>query len=385
MSSGKAASVRSDLQVRIYSDRLRQNVAKLRSLCGKSTKFCAVVKANAYGHGVAEIVSILAEEPIDFFAVANIFDALQIKPLIKDNQQILIFEPLNNALPAEYLRTCAKESFHCAICDKEAAKYAEQTLKNSPHKLNVHINVETGMGRIGIEPASALELIELIDSTDHLALAGVYTHFATADEDDMSFAYEQLANFERFLDNGGLRQRDIIIHSANSAATMKLPASHFDMVRCGIAMYGYYSRAQKNPPVELSPVMRLDAPVVHLKRIPAGRSVSYGRSYFTKRDTVSAIIPFGYADGYSRVFSNRAKVRVDRGFAPVIGRVCMDQFMIDVTDFTEIKVGDMVTIIDNDRKSPASAYGLADIAGTICYEILISLHRHLTRIVVNGQ
>ncbi|MFI4912133.1 MAG: alanine racemase [Sedimentisphaeraceae bacterium JB056] len=374
---------RNDLKVNIYSQRLRQNVANLRSLCRPETKFCAVVKANAYGHGATEVVSILRDEPVDFFAVANVFEAIHISPVIRAHQRILIFEPLNQSTSTEHLTLCAENDYHCAICGIDAAEHVAAKASEANIKLNIHINIETGMGRLGIEPVNAGKVIEIIDSSQNLKLAGVYTHFATADEDDLSFAYEQLENFKRFLAMYKLDSRkDVIIHSANSAATMKLQDSHFDMARCGIAMYGYYSRSQKKPPIDLYPVMQLQVPIVQLKRIPAGRSVSYGRSYFTKRDTVSAIVPFGYSDGYQRSFSNKAKVRIGEGFAPVIGRVCMDQIMVDVTDIPGVKVGDWVTVIDDDQKSPASAYGLADIAGTICYEILISLHRHLRRVIV---
>lgn len=375
---------RSDLKVNIYSKRLVENVSKLRSLCTGGQKFCAVVKANAYGHGVSEVVKILRDQPVDFFAVANIYEAAFIAPLLRKHQNILIFEPLNSNVRDEHLALCIEKGFHCAICSIEAAKCLISKLGGSDKKINLHINIETGMGRLGIEPAGAMELIKVIDSSENLCIKGVYTHFATADEDDLSFAYEQIENFDRFIKSSKLKSRkDIIIHAANSAATMKLPQSHYDMVRCGIAMYGYYSRSQKQPPIELSPALELQAPIVHLKHLPAGRSVSYGRSYFTKRDTLSAIIPFGYSDGYSRVFSNNASVRIGDRFAPVIGRVCMDQFMIDVTDINNIKVGDWVTVIDSDHKSPAGAYRLADIAGTICYEILISLHHHLKRVVID--
>jgi alanine racemase len=374
---------RDDLRVNIFSQRLRQNVANLRSLCKPGVKFCAVVKANAYGHGAAEVAEILKDEAVDYFAVANIFEALQIEEHTKPHQNILIFEPLNEGAREEHFITCAERGFHCAVCGKEAALHSAAMLEKLGLELNVHVNIETGMGRLGIEPVAAGEVIGIIDECPNMHLRGIYTHFATADEDDLSFAYEQLDNFNRFLDNTALRDReDVLIHSANSAAAMKIPESHFDMVRCGIAMYGYYSRTQKRPPIELFPVMRLEVPIVQLKRIPAGRSVSYGRSYFTKRDTVSAIIPFGYSDGYLRVFSNKSKVKIGGQFAPVIGRVCMDQIMVDVTDIEGVKVGDWATVIDDDQRSPASAYGLADLAGTICYEILISLHRHLRRVVV---
>ena len=383
MSLSDSKLFRNDIQVKIYSNRLRQNVANLRSLCSRQSKFCAVVKANAYGHGIVEVVDILKDEAVDFFAVAHYCEALGIKHIIKPHQNIIIFEPLNPTIEKERLIEYCQSGFHYSLCDIFTAKHISSRLKNTSEIINVHINIETGMGRLGAEPALAIELLEFVDSCPNIEIKGVYTHFATADEDDLSFAYEQLDNFNRFLTTAQIRKRNgVIIHCANSAATMKMPESHFDMVRCGIAMYGYYSRSQKHPSIELSPVMELQAPIVHLKRIPAGRSVSYGRSYWTKRDTLSAIIPFGYADGYLRIFSNKAMIKVAGSYAPVIGRVCMDQIMADVTDIEGVKVGDWATLIDNDHKSPAGAYGLADIAGTICYEILISLHKHLRRVVV---
>jgi alanine racemase len=160
-----------------------------------------------------------------------------------------------------------------------------------------------------------------------------------------------------------------------------MPESHFDMVRCGIAMYGYFSRRQANPPISLAPVMRVQAPVIQLKKVPKGRTVSYGRSFVAQRDTMVAVIPFGYGDAYKRLFSNTAKMKIGEAVVPVIGKVCMDQLMLDVTDVNEISVGQMVTIIDNSHDSPCGAYGLADVAGTICYEILTNIGPHISRIV----
>ena len=228
----------------------------------------------------------------------------------------------------------------------------------------------------------ASELISKIDQCANTSLAGVYTHLATADEEDLSYAYEQLETFNKFLDENSIRGRDdVLIHAANSAATIKMPESHFDMVRCGIAMYGYYSRPMASPAVKLKPAMKLQAPIVKLKKMASGQSVSYGRSFITERDTTVAIIPLGYADGYWRSFSNRAKMKVGDSVVNVIGRVCMDQLLIDVTDVANVAVGQMVTVIDNDHDSPCGVYALAELAGTICYEIPICVHAHVNRIV----
>jgi alanine racemase len=373
--------MRPDLQAHIYSDALLGNLRKLKSLCPASTKMCAVVKANAYGHGIEEIVNILKKDKVDFFAVSSIYEAIHISSMVK-KQKILILEAIHETLPPDLISLSAKRGFHCAISSPESLEYAAGILSSGRGVLNLHVNIETGMGRCGVEGDDAANLIEKIELCPNTRLAGVYTHFATADEEELSYAYQQLDNFNAFLDKYGIREReDVIVHAANSAATIKIPESHFDMVRCGISLYGYYSRPMKDAAVELEPVVKLQAPIVRLKKIAKGHAVSYGCSYVTKREIVAAIVPLGYADGYWRAFSSNAKMKVGGKEVDVIGRVCMDQVLIDVTDVEDVSVGEMVTIIDNSRESACGAYALADIAGTICYEILICIHEHVTKVV----
>jgi len=373
--------VRKDLHAHIYSDALINNLAELKALCRPNVKFCAVVKANAYGHGLTETVNILKNAEVDFFAVASIYEAIHITKLAV-KQAILIFEPIYTGGDTEQIILAAKKNFHCTIASVEAAEHICKILEGTCHQLKLHINIETGMGRSGLEPESAFQLIKRIDSAKNLSLAGLYTHFATADEQDLSFTCEQLALFNKFLAETGLNTRkNVIIHAANSAATIKMPQAHFDMVRCGISLYGYFSRPQKQTIVKFEPAMKLQAPIVQLKKIPKGKSISYGRSFITKRDTIAAVIPFGYADGYLRCFSNRAKIKIADSFAPIIGRVCMDQMLIDVTDVPKVSLGQMATIIDDSHNSPSGVYALAEIADTICYEILTCLRGHVIRIV----
>jgi alanine racemase len=373
--------MRPDLQAHIYSDALLGNMRKLKGLCPSGTKMCAVVKANAYGHGIEETVNILKEAEVDFFAVSSVYEAIHISSMVK-KQKIFILEAINEFMAPDLVNFCGKRDFHCAITSLEAVDHIEKILSGSKDLVNLHVNIETGMGRCGVDRDFATKLIAKIDACENTRLAGVYTHFATADEEDLSYAYEQLENFKEFLDKGKIREReDIIVHAANSAATIKIPESHFDMVRCGISLYGYYSRPMTDAPIELDPVVKLQAPIVRLKKIPKGQAVSYGCSFVTKRNTVVAIVPHGYADGYLRAFSNKAKMIVGGKVVDVVGRVCMDQVLIDVTDVRGASVGQMATILDNDRESVCSAYALAEIAGTICYEILICIHAHVTKIV----
>ncbi|MHC5162002.1 MAG: alanine racemase [Planctomycetota bacterium] len=372
--------IRPDLQAHIFSQDLLDNVRKLKGLCPKKTQFCAVVKANAYGHGISEIVNILLQGGVDMFAVATFYEALHIDALVRQ-QPVFILEPLNPSQSVEEIQICAKRGFHCVLASLDSLKYIKEALKDTPVPLKVHLNIETGMGRCGIEPELAVTLLNRTNDCEYLKLAGIYTHFATADEEDLSYAYEQQRNFEAFLDLHNLKQQDLLIHAANSAATIKMPQSHYDMVRCGISMYGYYSRQMENPPIRLTPVMKLTAPITQIKTIAAGQTVSYGQSHKTTRDTIAGIVPLGYADGYRRCFSNVAKMKIGNHIVPVIGRVCMDQVILDITDVPGVQLGQTVTVVDNDHNSPCSVYALSDIADTICYEILTLIHAHVNRII----
>lgn len=372
--------IRPDLQAHIFSQDLLDNVRKLKSLCPATTKFCAVVKANAYGHGIGEIVNILLAGGVDAFAVATLYEAMHIAPMI-ENRPVMILEPLNPSQSVEEIQLCARRGFDCVLASRDSMKYVRQALSSTRHTLKIHLNVETGMGRCGIMPDLAVQLLEEIDDCPNTQLAGVYTHLATADEEDLSYAYEQLDNFERFLNEHKLKERDILIHAANSAATIKIPQAHYDMVRCGISMYGYYSRPMNNPPVQLNPVLKLQAPISQIKTVPAGHSISYGQSFTPDRDTTCGIVPLGYADGYRRCFSNTAHMKIGDTAVPVIGRVCMDQVILDVTDIPGIQLGQIVTVLDNRHDSVCSAYALSDLSDTICYEILTMVHAHVNRIV----
>jgi len=373
--------IRPDLQAHLFSEALLHNVRTLRSLCRPDTKFCAVVKANAYGHGLAEIVNILRNAPVDFFAVASLYEAIHIAAITREIP-ILILEPLYTDQPPDRIIAAARNGFHCVAADLEAVDFVESVLADVGSRLALHVNVETGMGRCGADPETAAHVIEHIDRGRRTELAGVFTHFATADEDDLTYAHEQFDRFGRFLADTGLdRRNDIIRHAANSAATIKMSETHLDMVRCGIALYGYTSRPMADPPVRLQPVMRLEAPIVLLKDIPAGHSVSYGRSFIPERHTRIAMVYLGYADGYRRCFSNRACMRIGSHFAPVVGRVCMDQVLLDVTDIPDVEIGRNVVVIDNAHDSPCGVYALADLADTICYEILTCVHAHVNRMV----
>ena len=370
---------RDDIKLHIYSRALLDNLSAIKKLCTNRTKICAVVKANGYGHGIREIVGILKDARADFFAVANVYEALHICDLV-ELQKILIFEPIYSTLSAELIRACAEKDFHCLSVCPESLEKISNVLASTNLILNLHVKVETGMGRCGVGAEVAANLIKIIDKSKNLRLAGICSHFATA-KDDLSFSREQLRRFEDFLDKNKIHARkDVIVHIANSAGIINMPQSHFDMVRPGISLYGYAADGF-NKRLGLKAVCKLEAPIVQLNKFSKGQTVGYDRGFKVADDIIGAVIPIGYAEGYRRAFSNKAVMKVGENFCPVIGKITMDKCVIDVTAASDVFVGQMVTMLDNDQNSPCGAYALAELAGTICYEILTSISPRAKRII----
>ena len=338
---------RDDIKLHIYSRALLNNLAVIKKLCKDGTKICAVVKANGYGHGIREVVSILKDAHTDFFAVANVYEALHIRDLVK-LQKILIFEPIYSTLPAELIRLCAEKNFHCLAVCPDALEKISDVLASTDLVLNLHVKVETGMGRCGVVAEIAANLIKIIDRSKNLRLAGVCSHFATA-KDDLSFSREQLGRFEDFLDKNKINtRRDVIVHIANSAGIVNMPQSHFDMVRPGISLYGYAADGF-NKKLGLKAVCKLEVPIVQLNKFSKGQTVGYGRGFKVTDDIIGAIIPIGYAEGYQRAFSNKAVMKIGENFCPVIGKITMDKCVVDVTGGADVYVGQMVTVLDDDQ------------------------------------
>jgi len=372
--------IRYDQKVHIYSQALLNNLKAIRSACRPETKLCAVIKANGYGHGIRDIVNILKQGDVDFFAVANVYEAAFIADIV-EQIKILILEPVHTAYSSEAVKLCAQKGFHCAVVSTQALQFVQDCLKDTNDKLNVHIKVETGMGRCGIDAKKAAQLIKKIRTLSNVRLAGVYTHFSTAAEKNLTYAQYQLDVFKKFLSSQSLLAcKDVIIHAANSAAMLNMPEAHFDMVRCGIALFGWVEHPDLLK-IELTPTMKFEAPIVQLNHYKKGQPIGYGRTFSAWRDTIGAIVPVGYADNYWRVYSNNAFMKVGDNFAQVIGRVSMDKTIIDVTDIPNVAVGQYVTVIDNDSQSQCSVYRLAEIADTICHEVLASLPARALRII----
>lgn len=376
--------MRSDLLALINTDDLLHNYHALRSRCGPKVKFCAPLKADAYGHGVRVVAPALHRAGADSAAVATLSEAVELRELGWERPILVLGNVLGISDKAERrhrLAIAAKHSLTLTVADQGSIEWLSRF--DAPEPIRIHLKVDTGMGRMGATPDEAMRLIDQIGSTPQARLAGIYSHFATADFENLDIARRQLAVFQEMLRAVQPRlSRDVVTHLANSAATITMPDAHFDMVRPGLALYGYAPSAHMLDQIDLRPILRLVSHFTLIKTLPAGHCVGYGMTFVTKRPTRLGIIPIGYSDGYLRDLSNVAVVGTRHGDAPVIGRVSMDQLAVDLTDLPAIATGDEVTLIDSGVDRPNSVRAIAERLGTIPYEVTCLLGRRIDRVPV---
>lgn len=346
---------------------LTKNFNTVRRQVGPAVKVMAVVKADAYGHGVDLVVPCLEKIGADFYGVSCMQEALELRELGIE-KPILILGPATSDY-AEYLE---KYNISQTVTSLEDAK----KLSQSGRIIKVHVALDTGMGRIGFDafdPQKAADAVAELAALPNLELEGLFTHFAVADT-DAEEAYTQ-SQFERFMQvRDLLAQKGIcpLCHAANSAGTFLDQKYHLDMVRAGIVLYGLEPGGRNNP---FHPVMTVKTAITHIKELPAGRDISYGRRYTTKGTVRVATLSAGYADGYPRALSNKASVLINGQPAPVLGTVCMDQMMVDVTDIS-CKVGDEAVLMGGG----VEWNDLAVQAGTIHYELVCGINKRVPRI-----
>lgn len=362
-------------------DNLAYNMKNIRARV-KSKELFAVVKADAYGHGAVEAAPVLLENGATRLAIAVLSEGVELRKAgLQCPIMILGYTP--DTLIAEILEYDLEPtlfSFEYAEKLSKAAAASGKTVK-------IHIKVDTGMGRIGFLPneESVQEAVK-ISKLPNLEIEGLFSHFSTADELNKEYSNYQYKNYtwfmERLLENRvKINIRDI----DNSAAIMDLPETNLDGVRPGIIMYGYYPSDEVDKSVlDIKPVMTLKACLLHVKTLEEGQYVGYGRKFKTERKSVIGTIGIGYADGYTRMLSKKAKVIINGKFAPVVGNICMDQCMIDLTDVGEVKVGDEVILMGTDGKLKFDADDIAPLLGTINYEVLCMVGRRVPRVYTRG-
>jgi alanine racemase len=336
----------------------------------RNTAILAVVKAGAYGHGAIRVAKHLLKKGVTMLGVAFIQEALELREAGIRSPIIVFFERSQPDLYLEHRLTPV-------IFDQKQAQAISSRACALNRTIPVHIKVDTGMGRVGFRFEDALPEIARIASMKNLRLAGLMSHFSDADMTDRGFTIQQLKRFLCLIRS--LKEKSIrfqFIHIANSAGILRIPRAHGNMVRPGIMLYGY-GPAKKNT---LKPVLSLKSRIIQLKRVPAGTPISYGRTFTTKKESLIATVPVGYADGYNRKLSNRGEVLINGRRAPVAGRVCMDTTMIDVTGIPGVTLKSEVVFIGSQGKERITAQDIADTVGTIPYEVLTSIGSRVRRV-----
>lgn len=360
----------------INLDNIVYNLEQVRKRVSAETLIMAVVKADAYGHGVIPVARRVVEAGADRLAVALPEEGVE----LREAGFKLPVQVLGEILPPQYPLILDYDLIP-TIGKIETARGLNQLAVRKGVLQKVHLKVDTGMGRIGTLPDSAVEFVLKIAQLSNLELEGLMTHFATADEENKEYTYYQWERFNyviRKLEAEGVNIP--IKHAANSATIIDLPQFELDMVRPGIMLYGLRPSHEVDNSLSLKPALSWKARIIYLKEVPAGTAISYGSTYITPRRSKIATIPLGYADGYSRLLSNKGQVLIHGRRAPVRGRVCMDQFMVDVTEIPDVSVGDEVVLIGKQGKEEITATEIADLTGTINYEITCSISKRVPRI-----
>ncbi len=340
----------------------------------KSSKVMAVIKADAYGHGMIECakkLDSLGKDKPEYFAVALYEEAIELLKL-KSNQPILVFAPLvkNNDLDK------INERIIATVFSREHLAILKKFYKGK--KLKVYIKIDTGMGRIGVKPDEAVKFIKYVNSLEEFKIDGIYTHFATSDENDKRFANVQLERFKKMI--ADLKKQNIdygLAHCANSGAILDIPDSYLDMVRPGISLYGYYPSHETTESIELKPVMSIISQIDSIKSIAKSESVSYGRKFIAQHDTKIAAVSIGYADGYVRGLTNKASGIIGNKKYKQVGQVCMDRIMFEVDD--NVKVGSKIILLGKKGNLKITAWDWSDILSTIPYEITCNISKRVPR------
>lgn len=360
---------------------IRHNINQIRLAIPKDTKIIAVVKANAYGHGAIPVSSAVLSAGANELAVAIVNEAIQLRQA-GFTEPILV---LGLSLPEEAPKYI-EYNLTATISTEEGVLALANAAKQAGRRAQVAIKIDTGMGRIGLTPNAAQQFIDTVVKLPEIEVRGFFTHLATADEADKNFAQQQLQLFQQTLRQTGADKMPVsIISAANSATVIDLPEGHFSAVRPGIIIYGLPPSASMLHTLPLKPAMELKSRIVYLKRVPAGTPVSYGSTYVTTKDVYLATVPIGYADGYSRHLSGKAPVLVAGKRRKIVGRVCMDQIIVELGQSCDAQIGDEVVLFGRQGKEEISVTELADLAGTINYELVCAISSRVPRIYINDN
>lgn len=373
--------------VEISQSALKHNIKLFKNNLKPGTQLMVVVKSNAYGHGMFEVAVLAAQTGADWLATVNLDEAIQLRQQgVKLPILVLSYYDLEKSA----IKYAINKNISLVVYDIDQVKFIDKIASKLNKKARVHIKIDTGTSRIGIMFDEAVKFVEGANSQNYIGIEGIFSHFASSEE-DQDFTNMQLERFKKLISE--LEKKNIKIkfkHFACSAAIMSQPESHFDLVRLGVSAYGLWPSeqarqfAKKNlaKDFDLKPAMSLYTKIVQLKNIKKGSCVGYGCSYKVKRDTKLAILPIGYWEGFDRHLSNKGEILIGDKRCAVLGRVCMNLIMIDVTDLDDVKVGERVVILGRDGNEKITAEELADKIGTINYEVVTRINPLIPRLYV---
>ncbi|RLE14913.1 alanine racemase [Candidatus Aerophobetes bacterium] len=362
-------------RVEIDLDSIAYNIHQIRKKVGNKTKIMAVMKANAYGHGAVEVAKVAIDAGAQWLAVALVEEAIQLREAGIQSPILIL-----GSTPPDQVHEVIKYNLSQTVCSRELIETLSNEAQSWNQTAKVHIKVDTGLGRLGIFPEEVAAFVKESSCLEGIEIEGIFTHFSVADE-DKAFTELQIKKFKEVISN--LEREKIHIplkHAANSAAVVGFASSYFNLVRPGIILYGLYPSPEMNRTIPLKPAMSFKTKITYLKRVPAGYSLSYDRTFTTKRKSLIAILPVGYADGYPRALSNKGEVLIKGKRAPVVGMICMDMTLVDVTHIPDVKVGDEVVLFGKQNGAQISADEIASKSDLINYEILCGISKRVPRI-----
>lgn len=369
--------------VEVNLDAITHNLKEIRRITNKNAAICGVVKADAYGHGFLEVAKTLIKNGVTYLAVSMLDEALQLRKEGIDTP-ILILSYTDPIRCDEIVLNNITQT----VFSYDLAKSLSMSAQKLNKYVKIHIKIDTGMGRVGFQTGySSIKNIIDICKLPNLIVEGIFTHFASADEADKSYTYMQFEKFMNICDE--LKRVGILIpikHVCNSAGIMEFPNMHLDMVRPGIILYGMYpSDEVDKTKLNLIPAMSLKANITHVKDVEPDTCISYGRIFKTNRPSKIITIPIGYADGYLRSLTGKTRILVNEQFAPIVGKICMDQCMADVTDIKgDISCGQQVVLIGKQGNSKITMEEIAEKLGTVNYEVSCIIGKRVPRFYISG-
>ena len=349
------------------------NIRQIKKKLGKKVELMVIVKANGYGHGAYPVAKVTMENGAGSLGVAILEEGIELREKgIKGTVVNLYPEPPERAgLIVEY-------DLEQVVTDLELVKNLSREAKKRKRICNLYIEIDTGLGRYGVLPKDTVKLVKGINQLPNVRLKGILSQFSSSDHKEKDFAFHQLSVFKKTLDEIESLTHPIPIKSiANSGAVLDIPASYFNHVRVGHLLYGLYPSQETSESIQVKPAMSLKSRVMFLKVVGGGTPISYGKTFITLKKTKIATIPLGYADGYSLLLSNKGEVLIHGKRAKVVGRVCMDAFMVDVTGIPNVRVGDEVVVMGKQGKDEITAHDLGEWTGTFAYEIMTRMGKRL--------